>query len=122
MADEIVIGATKRSLVVTLEDENGNAIDLGATGSARLQGHSGELDDEDLDESMTVTDSASGQVTLASLGSIGHVTESKLVTANITSATYRCRIKYTDSGGLIDYGPAFDLTWVLPPIATPVAP
>lgn len=122
MADEIVIGATKRTLVVTLEDESGNAIDLGATGSARLQGHSGELTSEDLDEAMGVTDSASGVVTLASLGSIGHVTEAKLLTAAITSATYRCRVKYTDSGGLIDYGPAFDLTWVLPPIATPVTP
>jgi hypothetical protein len=120
VADEIVIGATKRSLVVTLEDEDGNAIDLGATGSAKLQGHSGELPDDDLDEAMTVTNAGSGEVTLLSLGTL--VAEADLVDVTITSATYRCRVKYTDSAGLIDWGTAFDLTWVLPPILTPVTP
>lgn len=122
MADEIVIGATKRTLVVLLEDEHGELINLGATGSAKLQGHSGELEEEDLDEEMDVTDGPNGEVTLTQLGALDQVTEAKLITANVTSATFTCRIKYTDSNGLIDWGTAFDLTWVLPPILTPETP
>ena len=117
MADEVVVGATKVSLVLTIEDENGVAVDLSGVGSTvKLQGHSGELPDDDLDVAGTLTDAVHGVATWTQLGGSAYVALSDLTTEGIESATYRCRVKYTDAGGLIGYGPAFDLTWVVPPI------
>lgn len=117
MADEIIVGATKKSLVVTVEDDNGNAVDLRG-GAVKLQGHSGELPTSNLNVAGALTDAQNGVCTWAQLGGASYVTEGALTAAGVTSATYACRVKYTDSATLVDYGPLFNLTWLAPPIAT----
>jgi hypothetical protein len=119
---EIVVGATNCELEVTLENENGIAIDLGATGQAWLQGHSGELPNDDINVEGDVTNPSAGIVTWPLLGGSTYVSEADLVGADIGSATYRCRVKYKTSAGLYGWTNETDLTWLLPPILTPVAP
>lgn len=118
----MVIGSTRKILVVTIEDESGVVVDLRG-GSAKLQGHSGDLPAADLDVEGTLSGSGAdlqnGIVVWPRLGDPSiFVDDADLTAAGITSALYRCRIQYTDAGTLVDYGPEFDLVWVMPPVAS----
>lgn len=113
MIDEVVVGATKKDLIVTITDDNGNAINI-TGGSAKLQGMCPQLPSVNIDYSGTLTDPANGRVTFPQLGTL--VTEANLEGAGVNSATYNLRVKYTDSGGKFDYSAEFQIAWKRTPI------
>lgn len=118
MADEVVVGATRKSLVATIVDDNDAIVDLSG-GSVRLQGRSSDLSAKTIDVAGTLTDPAQGRVTFSSLGTI--ITHADLAGAApaISGATFRLRLKFTDSSGLIDFGPLFEIRWVDDPTYLP---
>jgi len=111
--EEVVVGATKRNLVVQIVDENSNPIDLQG-GSVKLQGKSSDLPSVTIDVSGTLTSPASGIATFFSIGTL--VTSANLSEAGITEATFRLRVKYTDSQPKFDYGDEFQIKWVQTPV------
>lgn len=116
MADEVVVGATRKDLVVVLVDAStGVPINL-TGGSARLQGKSTSLPSVPIDVAMTLTDAANGKVTAASLGSL--VTHANLSGAGLTNAWYVLRVKFTDATAKVDYGPEFELVFKDNPLGT----
>lgn len=113
MADEIVVGATRKSLVATIVDTDGNVVNL-TGGSVKLQGRSSDLSAKTIDATGTLTDPQQGVVTFSSLGTL--VTQAELTAATISTATFRCRLKFTDASAKIDFGPAFELMFVKDPL------
>lgn len=117
MADEVVVGATRKSLLATIVDSDGNIVNL-TGGNVRMQGRSSDLDAITLDVLGTLVDAAQGKVRFDTLGSL--ITQSNLTTAGIASATFRLRLKYTDSAAKVDFGPIFEILWFKDPtILTP---
>lgn len=109
MADEVVVGATRKDLVVVLLDATtGVPINL-TGGSAKLQGRSPDLVAVNIDSVMTLTDPANGKVTMASLGAL--VTHANLAAASIVSAVYKLRVRFTDASAKVDFGPEFELVF-----------
>jgi hypothetical protein len=120
MADEIVVvtGATgRKNLVATIVDSDGNVVNL-TGGTVKMQGRSSDLPSVTLDVTGTITDPAQGKVTFSAVGNL--ITQAQLTAAGIASATFRLRIKFTDSTAKVDFGPIFELTWVKEPtVLTP---
>lgn len=113
MADQVVVGATKRDLVVTILDESGNVVDL-TGGSARLQGRSSTLPENEIDVAGVLTDPAQGVVTFAGIGT--YVTTEELATLHAEKATFRLRVKFTDASAEFDYGDLFEIEWWQDPL------
>ncbi len=112
-ADEVVVGATRKSLVATIVDSDGAVVNL-TGGSVKLQGRSSDLTATTLDVTGTLTDPAQGKVTFSSLGTL--VTQALLTAADISEATFRLRLKYTDASAKVDFGPVFEIKWVKDPL------
>ena len=116
MAEEIVVVASpavgRKTLVATIVDGDGNVVNL-TGGSVRLQGRSSDLSAVTLDVLGTLTNPSQGQVTFTGLANL--ITQAQLTAANIASATFRCRLKYTDSAAKVDFGPVFELMWLKDP-------
>lgn len=113
MATELVVGSTRRDLVVTLTDENGVALDLSGAQELKLQGVSAELPSKVINTTMVfVGNGSDGKVKKAQAGNL--VTHTDLGTA--TTATFTFRVYFKDAAGLIDYSPTFQLTYVHPPV------
>lgn len=113
MATELVVGSTRRDLIVTLTDENGAALNLVGAQEVRLQGSSLELPSKTINSLMSfVGNGSDGKVKMAQVGNL--VTHSDLSTA--TRATFTFRVRFVDSAGLVDYSPTFELTYVHPPV------
>lgn len=109
MADEVVVGATRRDLVVILVDAvSGVPINL-TGGSAKLQGKSPDLPAVPFDAAMTLTDAANGKVTLAGLGSL--VTHANLAAVSMKSATYALRVRFVDASSKVDFGTEFEVVY-----------
>lgn len=111
MADEVVVGATKKPLDVTIVDDKDDPLPL-TGGSARLQGSSNDIGTT-IDQALTLTDPAQGRVGYVGLGAL-------ITTQNMNGkkqALFDCRIKYTDAAGLIDWTPVFQLLYKTPPVA-----
>jgi len=114
-ADEVVVGATRRDLLVVLLDAfTGDPIDM-TGGTAVLEGKSPDLPAVAINGNMTVQSGPAGEVRYSGLG--GLVTHAQLVAANIKSALYRCRVRYT-VGGKTDWGPEFELEFKDTPLGT----
>jgi hypothetical protein len=113
MATEIVVGSTRRDLVVTLTDEDGVPINLSGAQSLRLQGISTELPSKIIDVVMALVSSGTdGKVKKTSIGSL--ISHSDL--GSLSQAVFSFRVYFKDSSGLIDYSPLFELLFVHPPI------
>jgi hypothetical protein len=113
MADEVVVGATRKNLVATIVDSDGLVVNL-TGGAVRMEGRSSDLPAISLDVAGTLTDPAQGKVTFAALGTL--VSQANLTAAGIAEATFRLRIKYTDAAAKVDFGPIFEIKWVKDPL------
>jgi hypothetical protein len=115
----VVAGSTRRPLVVTIVDENGNIIPLHATATNhRLQGHSRDLGSSKKID--VVADNVNGPAGIITFNGVGtRVAAADLATANLKSTTYRLEVKFADTAGtpLIDYTPSFEITFEAPPDA-----
>jgi len=111
---EVVAETTARDVIGRIVDENGEALDLGATATARLQGQSADLPGVYFNEACTVTDPSTGLITYPQAGMLVSVND--LTSAGIDKATFRCAFFYTDSAGATDYSEEFDITFKTPPI------
>jgi hypothetical protein len=113
VVSEVVVGATRKELRVTVVDEDGNATNI-TGGSVKLQGTSPDLPGKTIDVAGVIHDGPSGVAKWSSFGGTGFVSLSDLDSK--TEATFALRVKFTDSGGLVDYGPEFSVTWKKPPV------
>lgn len=112
--DEVVVGSTRKDLVVTVVDANGVIVNL-TGGTVRLQGRSNDLTTKTLDVLGTLTNPAQGQVTFSAIGTL--ITQADLTGPPvIPDAKFRLRIKYTDNVPKFDYGPEFEMQWVHDPL------
>ena len=116
MADEVVVGATRRDLVISLVDAQTGAPIVLTGGSAKVQGKSSDLAAVTIDAVMTLTDPANGKVTYSGLG--GLVSQANLNTAGILSATYPLRVRYVDAAAKVDYSPQFEIIFKSNPLGT----
>lgn len=114
--DEVVVGATRKDLVATIVDDNGAIVNL-AGGSVSLQGRSNDLPAKTINVAGTLTNPAQGQVTFSQIGTL--VTHTELSAASVSGATFRLRLKFTDSTSEFDFGPLFELRWVDDPLYLP---
>lgn len=112
MADEIVVGATRKNLVATIVDSDGAVVNL-TGGTVRMQGRCASLSGKTIDVAGVITDPAQGKVTFSALGSL--VTQAELTAAALTEAIFTLRLKYTDVAALIDFGESFELKWIHDP-------
>lgn len=112
---EVVIGATRKKLLITVTDENLAPIPI-TGGAVALQGTSADIPGNTLDVAGTILDGPNGVAQWTQLGGTGFITTGEL--GSLTQATYVCRVKFTDTvgGGLVDYGPEFSITWKKPPV------
>ena len=108
---EVVVGATRKDLRVTVVDEFGNPVDITA-GFVRLEATSEDLPTVEIDEAGTLYDPANGVAQWAEIGTF--VTDADM--GSKLEATYVCRVKYTDAAGKFDWGPKFSLTYVQAPL------
>src|SRR6267142_5740384 len=67
MANEVVIGATRKDLVVYVQDQNGAPINV-AGGSFLLMGTSPDLPNKQVSQAGVITDGPNGKVTWAGIG------------------------------------------------------
>lgn len=111
--EEVVVGATKRELIVTIVDENNVPVNL-TGGSVRLQGKSSDLPGINIDQPGVLSDPANGVAKWAQLGTF--ITSGQLTTAVIDEATYKLRIKFTDAAAKFDYGDFFQIKWSQTPV------
>jgi hypothetical protein len=109
VADEVVVGATRKDLVVVLIDATTGQPIVLTGGSAKLQGRSPDLVAVNIDAVMTLSNPAVGQVTMPSLGSL--VTHANLAAASIQSAVYKLRVRFVDASAKVDFGPEFELVF-----------
>lgn len=109
MADEVVVGATRRDLTIVLVDAaTGLPINMsGPNAAAALQGKSPDTPLVEVDEPMTIVNGADGLVKLSGLG--GLLTQDDLNDATVVSSTYPFRVKYTDNAGKVDFTPIFEV-------------
>lgn len=107
----VYIGATLKELRITLLDEQGSPRVI-TGGTVKLQGKSGDLPSKTLDVSGSIYDGPNGVARWTSLGGTGFVTTGDM--GGLSAATFNCQVKFTDSGGNIDYGPEFQLEWKKP--------
>lgn len=111
MADEIVVGSTRRNLRVALVDENDDPISLVGAHEVQLQA---DEDDADVDVAMNVVGTGNtGEVEYVSIGSV--IDYGDLGGAD--SKSIRFRVYFEDAAGLKDYSEQFELQFVSPPIA-----
>ena len=113
MATELVVGSTRRDLIVTLTDETGAALNLVGALEVKLQGTSLELPTKTINTTMVfVGNGSDGKVKKAQVGNL--VTHTDL--GAVTRATFTFRVYFKDISGLVDYSPTFELTYVHPPV------
>lgn len=111
MADQIVVGATRKDLIITIQDDTGANVNI-TGGTVALTGSSLDLPSKTLNVTGTITDGPNGVCKFASIGGTSFVTSGDMGAKKL--ATFDCRVKFTDSGAKIDYGPSFQLQWVMP--------
>jgi hypothetical protein len=111
VVSEVVVGATLKELRITIIDEDGNPRAI-TGGTVRLQGKSADLPSKTLDVAGNIYDGPNGVARWTSLGGTGFVTTGDM--GSVSRATFTCQVKYTDSGGLIDFGPEFEIVWKKP--------
>lgn len=117
MVDQVVVGATRKRLVLTIVDENDVPIDLtGATQPPRLQGKCAELPAIPLDVVGSLTDAANGVATWTALGSLVSAANLASVDPDLLSALFNLRVKFWDSAGLIDWTDEFQIAWIDDPL------
>lgn len=102
----VVVGATRKDLYVTLVDELGTAINI-AGSTIRLQGKSLDLPSIPLDVAGAISDAPGGVAKWTGIGS--YVTHGNL--AGAPQAKYTFRVKLTDAATKIDFTPEFDIIW-----------
>jgi len=107
------VGGQRRAYQPTIVDENGNPINL-TGGYGRLQGRSRDLPSITIDFLGTLVDAAGGVVKFASMG--GLVTQANLTAAAVDRATFRCKVKYQDNTGLVDFTDEFEFIWSEDPL------
>lgn len=110
---DVICNSTRRDLVVSIVDENGNPVNL-TSGAVALQGRSKDLSGTTINAAGTLTDPANGVATFSNIGAL--VSQATLTSASIHSATFSMRVKYTDSTAKIDYTPIFQITWQQDPL------
>lgn len=110
---EVVIGATRKELRVTLTDADGLPLNI-TGGTVKLQGKSADLPSKTLDVAGTIHDGPNGVAKWTSLGGTGFVTTGDM--GAVSEATFTLRVKFTDTSSLVDYGPEFMVTWKKAPI------
>lgn len=107
---EVVIGATRKTLDLTILDQDNNPVDISG-GAVRLQGTSADVPAKTIDAVGSIHDGPNGLARWTSVGTL--VTTGDL--GGLTEATWTMRVKFTDTGSLIDFGPAFQITFAKPP-------
>lgn len=111
MVNEIVVGATRKSLQVQLLDQTtGDPLVFGSTPTVTLEGTSLDLPGVAISASGTITDTGNAICTWTSAGSL--ITSENL--GGKSSAVYTCRVKIHDGGGY-DWTPSFVLTFSAAP-------
>jgi hypothetical protein len=112
---DVYVGSTGKKLVIVITDENNlpRPLTTGGSTQVKLQGKSADLPGKTIDVAGTITDAPNGVVTWAGIGN-GSVYVSLSDLGSLPEATFDLQAKYTDSGGLVDYGPVFQLTWKKP--------
>lgn len=104
---QVVIGASGRVLDAVIYDFDGNVQDL--TGwSAQIIGTSDDLPGVSIDVAGEILGSAS-----AGTFRWTHVGDFLSQIGEKSSARFRCQVKWTDAGGLVDYSHTFQLTFVV---------
>jgi hypothetical protein len=112
---ELVVGSTRKPIIITLVDENDVPINLtGATANPRLQGQSNEVALVDLDVVGAISDPAQGVVTFAEAGTF--VTSANLTGAGTRRGVWTLRVKFWDAAGKFDFGPEFMVAWNQDPL------
>lgn len=107
---EVVVGATRKEIRVTIIDEYNLPIDISG-GSVKLQGTSLDVAKE-IDIAGAIHDGPNGVAKWTSAGTI-------LVIGDLESkpeATFKLRVQFTDAATKIDYGPEFSIQWVEAPV------
>jgi len=116
-AEIVTVGATRRDLIVNLEDENGDPINLtGATetNNPKLQGVSKDTPAVTIDQDGTIEDAPNGQVKFSQIG--GFVTQANLDAVSRRSSTYKLKVRFQDSLGLVDFTDEFEIIWEADPL------
>lgn len=109
---EVVVGSTRKQLLVTVVDENLQPIAI-TSGAVQLVGTSADLPGNNIDVAGTIFDGPNGVAKWTGLGGTAFITLAEL--GALPEATYICRVRFTDVASLVDYGPEFSITWKKPP-------
>lgn len=111
MAIQVVVGARRKNLKITVKNVDDTLPNV--TGwTARLTGKS-KVNGLSFDVAGAI-DGAAANATFkwTEIGWTNYVTSAQL--AGIRKALFTCQLKVTDAGGLPDWGPEFEMEWLLP--------
>ena len=111
MADQVVVGSTRKDLIIALQDDLGAVINI-TSGTVTLQGSSPDLPATTINQAGSITDGPNGLCKWTGIGA--YITAGNLGTK--PSATYNLRVKYTDAASKLDYTSAFQITWLPTPV------
>ncbi len=113
MAIQVVVGATRKNLRLTVKDEAGVVINVTAW-TARLQMVS-KVNGLTIDVAGAIDGAAAnGTFIWTELGGTNYVTTAML--AGIKSALFKGEVKYVDNTGKPDWGAEREIEWRLPTI------
>jgi hypothetical protein len=111
----ITVGATRRTFIATIVDNDGNVISLNTTASNhKLQGTSRTTSAVPINVSPATVDGPAGKLTFTAIGSL--VSQATLTSASADSSDYRLKVKYMDLAGLVDFTEAFVFTFEEDPL------
>ena len=106
----VTVGATRRQLVVTIVDPNGNIVTLSATlANHALQGKSTDTPAVTINVAPTAVDTTGGVLTFDSIGTL--VTQANLTSAGVKRSTYNLKVRYTDASAKLDFTDEFQFIW-----------
>jgi len=117
-AGTVTVGTTRRDLVVTIVDANGNVVSLSATvGLHRLQGRSTDTPAVTIDAVSTAVNTGTGEITFGNVGAL--VSQANLTSAAVKKTTYTLQVKYTDNVAKVDFIEKFQMIWDQDPTQLP---
>ena len=104
----VTVGTTRRDLVVTIVDANGNVVSLSATvGNHLLQGRSTDAPLVTINTAASAVNTGTGEITFGNIGAL--VTQANLTTAGQKKAQFVLQVKYIDNVAKVDFIEKFGL-------------